>query len=138
MPYIFNSSARGCVAVVYPVVEGTHQQEAKSAGKKASCCLSTNRLMMGICRLHISEAIRDMPIISKVCTTFPAIILAFFHYLSGKSSQHHGSPESEAAPDPGVVVVSREAPTAVFIPEYSVAEMPQYQPVHLRQSFLPE
>ena len=45
-----------------------------------------NRLMMGICRLHISEkAIRDMPIISKVCTTFRRLSLPAFIIFPAKA-----------------------------------------------------
>lgn len=86
MPYIFNQFSPAAVSfVVYPVVEGTHQQEAKSAGKSVML-LVHNRLMMGICRLHISEkAIRDMPIISKVCTTFRRLSLPAFIIFPAKA-----------------------------------------------------
>ena len=117
--------------VVYPVVEGTHQQEAKSAGKKRHAACPQPFDDGHLQAPYQREGYQGYADYQQGLYHFPVIILACFHYLSGKSSQHHGSPESEAAPDPGVVVVSREAPTAVFIPEHSVAEMPQYQPVHL-------
>ena len=71
--------------VVYPVVEGTHQQEAKSAGKKRHAACPQPFDDGPLQAPYQREGYQGYAIISKVCTTFRRLSLPAFIIFPAKA-----------------------------------------------------